>query len=54
MTQNFKKSPFEDDIKTIGIRPTIGRTFSRIGRNIAFPQAQRFSERKPELNRHSH
>ena len=37
-------------IKIIDIRPEISRFFSPIGRNIEFPQAHCFSERKPERN----
>ena len=49
-----QKSHVEDDeIKIICIRPAISRTFSPIGRKIEFPQAKRFSERKPECIWHS-
>ena len=51
IARHDKKSHVEDDeIKVIGIRPEIGRMFSPISRQIEFPQAQQFSERKPELN----
>ena len=32
------------------MRPATSITFSPIGRNIEFPQSQRFSEWKPECN----
>ena len=51
ITRDSKKSPVDDDeTEIIGIRPIISRTISRIGKNIEFPQAQSFSERKPERN----
>ena len=53
ITQHGKKLPVEDDdIKIIDLRPAISRTFSPIGRQIEFPQAQLFSESKAERNCH--
>ena len=50
-TQNGTKSPVEDEENTfIDIMPAISRTFSPIGINIEFSQANRFSKRKPEHN----
>ena len=48
ITKHEKKPPVKnDDIIIIDIRPAICRKKSPIGRQIEFPQAQRFSERKP-------
>ena len=51
ITRYGKKTPVEDEnIKIIGRWPEISRTFSPIVIDIEFPQAQRFSESKPERN----
>ena len=44
ITEHGKESPVEDeDIKIIGTRPVMSRTFSPVGINIEIPQTHCFS-----------
>ena len=55
ITQHGKNSHVEDEeMKIIGMRPVISKTFSPIDINEAFPQKKRFSERKTECHCRCH
>ena len=45
-----KKTNEDDKIKITGIRLEISRNVLPIGRQIEFPQAQQFIERKPKID----